>query len=634
MSDVHLKYRPEIDGLRAIAVLAVILFHAKIPGMDGGFVGVDIFFVISGYLITTIIARELDAGSFTFRGFYERRARRILPALLAVLVGTTVAAWFLQGPYALVRLGQGLVAVTTFVSNIFFWQTTNYFTAGLDNPLLHTWSLSVEEQFYVLFPLLMLATWRFARNSLVWVLLLCALASLAMSEISVQTGRSLAAFYWLPTRAYELLIGSIAAVAPIGPFLVSRPNVRSLVGWVGAAGVFGAILCFDSSVFFPGVSALIPAVGAAFVLLGATRTNLLGRILSVRPMVAIGLISYSAYLVHQPLFTFAHILRPGFGVRGGLILTGLALVLGWISWRVVELPFRDRAKFKTQPAMWTAGLGSLAVFGLGVALWITQGAVVRHNEEQKRWQEYDNIEAQTPYVIQRFNAIEKDFDELAKRRILVIGDSQAQDFVNMAVEAGSWKNDELRTIYVPAQCQIVWTDDDISAHIPAVARHMCANARSLKQSTAQIGKADVVFLVANWHMWSASRLRETIERLHLRADQRLFVVGPKEFAAPNIRNMMRLTPEERAKVRHEPGASWYDINKTLQDGVAGFGTFVDVFGTVCSKNGCPTVTPDDELISYDRIHLTKGGARYLGPILFKGSALREFLDEDRGQGAK
>ncbi|WP_312538379.1 acyltransferase family protein [Achromobacter mucicolens] len=233
MSDVHLKYRPEIDGLRAIAVLAVILFHAKIPGMAGGFVGVDIFFVISGYLITTIIARELDAGSFSFGSFYERRARRILPALLAVLIGTTISAWFLQGPYALVRLGQGLVAVTTFVSNIFFWNTTNYFTAGLDNPLLHTWSLSVEEQFYVLFPLLMIAIWHFARRSVVWVLLLCALASLAVSEAAVQTGRSLAAFYWLPTRAYELLIGSLAALSPLGTFLATRPNIRGVVGWLG-----------------------------------------------------------------------------------------------------------------------------------------------------------------------------------------------------------------------------------------------------------------------------------------------------------------------------------------------------------------------------------------------------------------
>ncbi|KXJ62654.1 hypothetical protein AXY46_04430 [Achromobacter xylosoxidans] len=624
MSDVHLKYRPEIDGLRAIAVLAVILFHAKIPGMAGGFVGVDIFFVISGFLITTIIARELDAGSFSFGSFYERRARRILPALLAVLIGTTIAASFLQGPYALVRLGQGLVAVTTFVSNIFFWNTTNYFTAGLDNPLLHTWSLSVEEQFYVLFPLLMIAIWRFARRSVVWVLLICALASLAVSEAAVQTGRSLAAFYWLPTRAYELLIGSLAALSPLGTFLATRPNIRGVVGWLGAAGVFGAILTFDSSVFFPGLSALIPAVGSAFVLLGATRTNSLGRILSVRPLVWVGLISYSAYLVHQPLFTFAHIIRPGFGIRGSLILTGLALVLGWISWRVVEMPFRDRAKFKTRPAMWTLGLGSLAVFGIGMALWVWQGAIVRHNEEQKRWQEYDNVQAQTPYVITRFNALEKDFDEVGKRRVLVIGDSQAQDFVNMAAEAGAWKSDEVRTIYVPAQCQIVWTDDDVSAHIPAAERHMCANARSLKKSTVQVAKADVIFLVANWHLWSASRLRETIQRMNLRSDQRLFVAGTKEFAPPDIRNMMRMTAKQRAEVRSFPNAGHLELGRTLQEGVAGLGTYVDFFNSVCADRGCPAVTPDDELISYDRIHLTEGGARYLGPILFRNNTLREF----------
>lgn len=632
MSDVHLKYRPEIDGLRAVAVLAVILFHAKIPGLSGGFVGVDIFFVISGYLITTIILREINENAFSFRSFYERRARRILPALLVVLIATAVAGWFLQGPYALVRLGQGLMAVTSFVSNILFWLTTNYFTAGLDNPLLHTWSLSVEEQFYVFFPILMLIVWRCARRSMLWVLVFCAAASLVASEVNVQTGGSLAAFYLLPTRAYELLIGAIAAVAPIGKFLTTRPRVQHGLGWAGAVCIMVALLRFDSSVSFPGLSALVPAVGCALVLLGATRGNLLGRLLSVRPLVAVGLISYSAYLWHQPVFTFAHELGVGQRIRESAALTLLSLVLGWASWRFVEQTFRSRDRWKTRPAMWTLFLGSVAVFALGLALWITQGAVVRYNEEQKRWQEYGNIEGQTPYVINRFNAIEKPFEPGDQRRVLVIGDSQAQDFVNIAYEAGAWQTDQVRTVYVPAVCQLVWADEDVSANIPAADRHLCVNARTLENSLPQIQQADVVFLVANWHAWSATRLRQSIQHLRLREDQRLFVLGPKFFAPPDLRKMMRMTAKERANVRYVPNEERQSINEIVRKNVAGLGTFIDVIDVVCAAKGCPTVTPDDELISYDRLHLTKAGARFLGPILFEGSALREFVAEGAGKG--
>lgn len=266
MSDGHIQYRPEVDGLRAIAVLIVILFHANIPGLSGGFVGVDVFFVISGYLITSIILKQLRAGSFSFGEFYRRRARRILPALLVVLSTSAIAGWFLQDPYLFERLGQSLMAVTAFVSNILYWRTTNYFTAGLENPLLHTWSLAVEEQFYVLFPLALWLAWRFVPRWLLGLLLLCALTSLTVSQISVHKGRALAAFYLLPARAYELLIGAVLAAGSVHAILARSPVLRHGLGWLGIAGIVLAAVIYDANTPFPGLAALLPALATACAL--------------------------------------------------------------------------------------------------------------------------------------------------------------------------------------------------------------------------------------------------------------------------------------------------------------------------------------------------------------------------------
>jgi hypothetical protein len=172
----------------------------------------------------------------------------------------------------------------------------------------------------------------------------------------------------------------------------------------------------------------------------------------------------------------------------------------------------------------------------------------------------------------------------------------------------------------------------VSAHVPAADRHLCLNARTLENSLSQIQQADIIFLVANWHEWSATRLRRSIQRLQLRGDQRLFVLGPKQFAAPQLRKMMAMTAKDRASVREMPSAERVRVNKIVRDGVAGLGTFVDVLDAICSSKGCPTVTSDDELISYDRIHLTRGGARFIGPLLFEGSALREFVAQGAGEG--
>ena len=371
-----MRYRPEIDGLRAIAVTAVIAAHAGLP-LRGGFLGVDIFFVISGFLITQILVRDLEQGRFSLVQFYERRARRILPALILVCTTCVPIAWMVMSPDQLRAFGQSLVALGIFGTNILFWWQTGYFApASEEIPLLHTWSLAVEEQFYVLFPLALLMLWRWRKGAGVGVFAVlagAALVSLAAAEIAARLWPD-TAFYWLPFRAWELLAGALAALAVTG----HGPDAARLTRWRGALSLGGlALIAVSLAVYhpllpIPGVRLLVPVGGTVLVLVFATKGTLACRILAQRPVVAIGLISYSAYLWHQPLLAFARL--GSFDPPGPWQLVGLVALtfpLAWATWAWVEQPCRKRVPLSPLVAG-TFGAGvSLAAFGLAAHL--TQG---------------------------------------------------------------------------------------------------------------------------------------------------------------------------------------------------------------------------------------------------------------------
>ena len=366
-----MHYRPEIDGLRAVAVLPVILFHAGIPGFSGGFVGVDVFFVISGYLITSILIKDLDAGNFSLTRFYERRARRILPALSFVMLCCLPFAWAWMIPTDLANFGQSLIAVSVFASNILFWKESSYFAAAAEEkPLLHTWSLAVEEQFYLLFPLVIWALWRFGRQPIFWLIVLVTGASLALSELGWRFKPD-ANFYLIPTRAWELMIGALCALS------AARQKPSHILGLVGLGMILAAIVIFDKSTPFPSLYALVPVIGTALVIQYGGAGSLAGRLLSLKLMVAIGLISYSAYLWHQPLFAFARLrLTEAPSLEVLLILSALSLVLAAFSWRFVEQPFRrkDRILIKSKRYVFLiSALISFIFIGIGSTLYVTKG---------------------------------------------------------------------------------------------------------------------------------------------------------------------------------------------------------------------------------------------------------------------
>lgn len=341
-----MKYRREIDGLRAIAVLPVILFHAGFEFFSGGFVGVDVFFVISGYLITSIIVSDLGKGEFSFVNFYERRARRILPALFLVMLVCIPFAWLWLFPIAMKDFSQSLVAVPLFASNILFWRETGYFGAAAElKPLLHTWSLAVEEQYYLLFPVLMFVLWKLEKRFIYVTLALFFLCSLALAQWGA-LNKPVAAFYLLPTRGWELLLGAFAALY-LNRYQPSVPRALSELGsGLGLTLIFFSVFTYDKTTPFPGAYALVPTVGTLLIILLATEKTTFGKLIGNPVLVGLGLISYSAYLWHQPIFAFARvrsIAEPSPILF--LLLSVLALALAYLSWKFVERPFRSSDKF-------------------------------------------------------------------------------------------------------------------------------------------------------------------------------------------------------------------------------------------------------------------------------------------------
>ncbi len=366
----HPKYRPDIDGLRAVAVLSVVAFHAFPEVLRGGFIGVDVFFVISGFLISTILYENLERGSFSFAGFYARRARRIFPALAIVLLASLGFGWLVLLPDELNQLGKHLLAGAGFVSNLVLWGEAGYFDAAADTkPLLHLWSLGIEEQFYIVWPVLLWAAWRL-KWSLPVLGLLAAAASFALNVASVRAD-PVATFYSPLTRFWELLCGALLAWHVLRRDRVpaaggDMAGLRTLGAWAGllllAAG-FGAL---HKGVRFPGWWALVPVLGTVLVIWAGPDAWPNRRLLSLRPVVWFGLVSFPLYLWHWPILSYARIIQFDVpSVRTRIVAVLVAILLAWLTVRFVERPVR----FGSRQALAKVAVPSLAMLAIAAVGW-------------------------------------------------------------------------------------------------------------------------------------------------------------------------------------------------------------------------------------------------------------------------
>ncbi len=337
------RYRPDIDGLRAVAIVPVLLFHAGVGAFSGGFVGVDVFFVISGFLITGLIRHEMDSGSFSIANFYERRIRRILPALFAMMIVTAALSAWLLLPGDLADFGKSVAGTSLFASNFLFWQESGYFApAAEETPLLHTWSLAVEEQFYILFPLFLAFVASRPGKPYVAATVAVVVPSFLLSVAGVAFARD-AAFYLAPFRAWELGLGALLALGVVRPSHDVR--VRNAAALAGAAAIAWSVFQYSAGTAFPGAAALLPCVGAAAIIwAGSGGHNLVGDALSWRPVVLVGLVSYSLYLWHWPLLALGryYAVRDLTAVETTVVLAVAALA-AVASWRYVERPFRGKS---------------------------------------------------------------------------------------------------------------------------------------------------------------------------------------------------------------------------------------------------------------------------------------------------
>lgn len=390
----NLSYRPDIDGLRAIAVLLVVVFHFHLTSeAKSGFVGVDVFFVISGFLITWIVREQIEAQRFSLANFWVRRLRRLAPALFVVLVG--VMAWgalrLLQADFS--QLMHEVLAAQFYYANIYFWQNVNYFGLQAGNIyLLHTWSLAVEEQFYILYPLALVLAYRYARRFVFWLVLAAAIVSFGLNLAFVGS-KAQATFYLMPTRAWELLIGALLTWAPP----LRKASFANTLGLTGALLVVLSVAAYDDDIPFPGSFALLPTLGAACLLYAGTQgRNIATRLLSTAPMVAIGRISYSLYLVHWPVNVFAsQEFGDNYTLPWRLVMVGLCFVLSALLYRFVETPLRH--------GQWLARTRSfVATYGVGLLASVAFASVVIAQ---------DGLPGRLPAEVARIAAFSKDMPD-------------------------------------------------------------------------------------------------------------------------------------------------------------------------------------------------------------------------------
>ncbi len=469
-------YRPDVDGLRAVAVLAVLGYHAFPGAMPGGFAGVDVFFVISGFLITGIILDDLKAGRFTLAGFYWRRIRRIFPALILVLAAVLLLGWQVLLPDEFRALGKHVAAGAGFVSNIALWREAGYFDAAAElKPLLHLWSLGIEEQYYLLWPLALML---FFRRSLLWLIVAVAAVSFALN-VAMVGGHAKAAFFLPATRFWELLTGALLAYAP-----VSRPS--HIRGLLGAALVAAGLALLNADRAFPGWWALLPVAGTALVISAGPSAWVNRTILSRRAVVYIGLISYPLYLWHWPLLAYARIVHDGeapVGVRCALL--ALSVVLAMLTFEMIEKPIR-RARLGLLARRSVPGLAACMCALLAAGVLAQRERVLPHSADIPLATEIARASSDWGYDADR--VIRGD----SPRAVLFFGDSHMQHYLPRIEQVVTEHHAPVRTV--------MFKTEGGCAPVPGVERKRsrCAHFVDEGFRLAHDPAVDTVVLAASW----------------------------------------------------------------------------------------------------------------------------------------
>ena len=627
-------YRKDIDGLRAIAVTSVIAFHVQWTLFRGGFVGVDVFFVISGYLIGSMIIDEVSAGRFSLVAFYERRVRRILPALAVMMLAVSVAAYVYMLPNELERYANSLLAATFSVSNFYFASNSGYFMpAATTFPLLHTWSLAIEEQFYIFLPLFVLLVHRLWRGGLWLVLLAATLLSLALSVRSAFQGPP-SDFYMPQLRAWELLLGTLIAWNRL-PALSSR-LLREGASLLGIVLIIVSATTFTSWTPFPGYMALVPCLGAALIIAaGRSGDSLVARGLSLPPLVFIGRISYSLYLWHWPIFVFIkmseHFPAEQHNTATRLLAVAATLVIASLSWKYIETPFRSGPwRPARRPLFATAAAAVVVLGGIGLSFGLLQGLPNRFSPpalailaQMQRTNEPVNYFRSGVCFLDREDKV--DFltskgclqTDPSRPDYLLIGDSYAAhlwyglsqrfDKINVmqATAAGCTPLPERRFTRICNEVMRFLFSDYLLHHKPD---RLVLSAEWLQADLPQLGQ------VLDWA--AAHDIRVILMGPIMRYDDRLprllaFAIEEKNPRLPDEHRLdYRALDQSLRRLAHEKGA-----------------TYVSLLDLLCKEAVCETLAGPEMPLQFDDGHLTKAGSVFVAERLRASDAFSSDLAE-------
>ncbi|MCP4621013.1 MAG: acyltransferase [Bradyrhizobium sp.] len=615
MTSHQQSYRPDIDGLRAVSILLVVVYHAHPWAVPGGFTGVDVFFVISGFLISRIILSERDAGGFSLLSFYARRIRRIVPALLVVLVATSVIGWVVLLPDQFILLGKNVIAGVAFSSNLFQLSQTGYFAPdAIDNPLLHLWSLGVEEQFYIFWPLTLLLIAGSRRRGL--RVALFALASFG-SGLAIFAGHTDWAFYAPLPRAWELLAGALLATDSLSRKQRLSATTQNLLAAFGLAAILVGAFALDRTRLFPGFYALLPVLGATAII--ASPEAWVNRIvLSSRPMILVGLISYSLYLWHWPLLSYLSILRngvPNFLEIWGAVI--LAVILSALTYRFVERRLRRRER--VVPSL---SLCMLLVGALGGVIVAASGFTFRFPAEIREIASIPpraNSGFEDRCFLVRDEAYPDNCIETGGKPLLFLwGDSTAA-----ALYPGLKAMEESRGSFRLARFMTAGCAPIVDAG---------ANARCDETNRAALGylrssRPDLVLLHAMWGSSNdLSKLRDTIALLRAIGIPRIVILGPVPVWKRTLPHTLVNTYRFRHVIpdRIASGVSGPTDDERMKRFSEAEGVeYISAWHTLCNAEGCLTragPSARDVLVS-DIIHLTDRGSQFLIEAISKQLAL-------------
>ena len=657
-----MNYRPEIDGLRSLAVLSVVIYHAEFTllgntFLPGGYLGVDVFFVISGYLITKLLLLEIkDSGTVSFLKFYERRARRLLPALFLVMGFCLMLGWFTLQAYPFMDMARSMISAVFFGSNFYFFFTTTAYGAesSLLLPFLHTWSLGIEEQFYILFPPILLASLKIGQpKSFLWILAILLTASLCYSQLLANTNPELN-FFSPASRFWELGTGSLIAHMELNR---RNPLQRVNANWITLPALAVLIVCmfwFDASAKHPGFISIVPVLAVGGLIARSDGKDLVGKLLSTRALVGVGLISYSIYLWHYPIFAFY---REGVGEPQNLmriILLMIVVALSAVSYFVVEKPFRNRTKFRVLQFSRACVATAIVLLTFNITVLMAHGLPGRL-ETLPSLKNYVMDNPQLRRDSWQLVQAKRAFSNENKTKVLIVGNSHSKTMFNMLQPfTQSLRSYDFLNYTPNPQFQLSCFDEAVAENARYQNRFFSSNAYM---------SADVI-LVSSLYADNQSCFREMpessdlvgLENLIQKAIQdgkKVRIIGKTFHYSGVVRNRISdvyvqkfvdsfedqddVTEMQLAALFDEINAAFYtqidweqlEINSEIQEIATKFGIpFLSVNHLLCNDEteSCIGITPAGEKVYYDLHHLTLEGAEFVGSLLVQSGLHRDMLE--------